>query len=198
MQAESRMAAALPVLVVLLLQAAQKTALAQNCPSQNGCAPEAAFSMRLADDLWICGNSETTGTFESLWSMCNECGGWHLPTRGSFYGAYPTPGHVRSLDGEWLTITTAAPRAGYQYVMTGQPAGSYAGGGWTSLQNLNEGRTSTARLGQISMSRGVTDASWRALSSSSEATDNERGDDGWGDLHKRPSAEFAAPGHFWT
>ena len=170
----------------------------QDCPSANGCSPDAPFAMRLADDLWVCGNSDTTGSWHSLYSMCNECSGWHMPTRGSFFGAYPTPGHVRSLAGEWLTITTAAPRAGYQYVMAGQPAGSYAGGGWLSVQRAEEGQTSSLRLGQISMSRGITDASWRALSSSSEETDNGRGDDGWGDLHKRPTAEFSAPGHFWT
>ena len=162
-----------------------------------GCSALAADSFELAPNLWICGNTQTTSSWESLWTMCNGCAGFYLPTRSTFFDAYSTPVQVRSLAENWALWTSAGARVGYGYVMTGQPAGSYGHGGWNALANADSGLISSVSLGQMSMTKGITENSWRAMSRSTDLTNNQEGDSGY-TYHTKPTQELAATGLYWA
>ena len=63
----------------LALLSAAATVGAQTCP-QSGCSTLASTSIELGNGIWLCGNTDTTNSWQSIWSMCNECNNYLLPT----------------------------------------------------------------------------------------------------------------------
>jgi hypothetical protein len=174
-------------------------AAAQTCDTTTGCSPLSHTSVELADGIWICGNSDTTGSWTSIWSMCNECNNYALPTISSLsLRMQPQNPDSWIAASSWTTATTQARRDGFEFVMAGQPAGGYSGGGWTSVINADAGQQSSLSLAQIRMARGIRDSTWVALTDGSEDTDMSRGDSSFGSQHQRPAAEFDTDGQRWV
>ena len=170
----------------------------QTCDESTGCSPLSQVSLELADGIWMCGNAATTGSWESIWSMCNECNGYALPTISSL-SLRMRPSNLETWisPSTWTSATTEARRNHFEYVMTGQPAGGYSAGGWASVAAINSGQPSSLSLAQIRMARGVRDDTWVALTDGQEDTDLSRGDSSFGSQHQRPSAEFDTDGQRW-
>lgn len=170
----------------------------QACDTSSGCSGLSQLSIELADGIWICGNADTTGSWQSIWSMCNECNNYALPTISSL-SLRMQPSNLDSwiAPSAWTAATTEARRNHFEFVMTGQPAGGFGAGGWTSVINANAGQPSSLSLAQIRMSRGIRDDTWVALTDGNEDTDMARGDSSFGSQHQRPTAEFDTDGQRW-
>lgn len=96
----------------------------------------------------------------------------------------------------WLTAVTDANRDGFGWVVTGQPAGFYSGGGWTSVEQIDAGQASSLSLARLSLSNSITHTSWLAMTDGVEVTNYVHGDSGHPD-DAVPAAEYATDGQYW-
>ena len=165
--------------------------------AQAGCSSASATSIQLADGIWMCGNSATTGSWESVWSMCNEANNFYLPTISSLSLRMDQSDASTWIATEsWNLAVTRARREGFEYAVTGQPGGGYSGGGWNSVTNIDAGESSTLAIARILFARNIVDEQWLAMTDGFEDTDMVRGDSGFSDS-VRPASEYAQEGHYW-
>jgi cysteine-rich repeat protein len=85
----------------------------------SGCSEMATWEYEIAPDLWICSfNSERGKTWEQTWGVCNEEGGYYLPSVG--------PMTRRGLPGDDQIgpAMIAAAANGHDYITSGHPARS--------------------------------------------------------------------------
>ena len=67
------------ILRLALLVAGVVSVAGQTC-APGGCSTSASTKVALEDGIWLCGSTETTNSWQSIWSMCNECNNFLLPT----------------------------------------------------------------------------------------------------------------------
>ncbi len=85
-----------------------------------GCAPGTLDQIEIASDLWLCGLDRVAGgnTWPQTYGVCNEAGGFHLPSVGSMtLRGLPTAGEASPAMSTANSLT-------YGYVITGHPARS--------------------------------------------------------------------------
>ena len=122
-----------------------------------GCSEMATWTYELAPDLWICSfNAERGKTWDQTWGVCNEEGGYYLPSVG------PMTRRGLPTDDQIGPAMAAAAAYGHDYITTGQPARScdWEGSNYESCNGLgyvNTGETTG------------TGTNWRALVDGNEA-----------------------------
>jgi cysteine-rich repeat protein len=125
-----------------------------NCTVASGCSSMALDKIQIAPDLWLCSLDRINGgnTWVQTYSVCNEAGGYALPTVTSMTRrGLPTNAQIAS-------AMNTASGLGFDYVITGQPARSCS---WdsaaTSYQSCNG-------LGYVHTGEtSGTGSNWRAL-----------------------------------
>jgi cysteine-rich repeat protein len=119
----------------------------------SGCSDLATWEYEIAPDFWICTyNVSRSKTWPQTYGVCNEAGGFYLPTVG------PMTRRGLPTDAQINAAMTAARARGHDYITTGHPARSCS---WNSAATSYE---SCNGLGYVST--GETDRSgsnWRAL-----------------------------------
>ena len=164
-----------------------------------GCSAKAVTAIELGPGLWMCGNTREHGTWESVWSTCNECNNYLLPTVETLSLRLQQKNVAATWvsSDKWLAGVTAAKRGGFGFVVTGQPAGWADGGGWYSVDKIQSNpKDGGLKLARLSFANAATHASWIAMTDSTHRTTNTRADKGHPD-YAPPSAETADNGQFW-
>jgi hypothetical protein len=186
------------IVPICLLHAAVCWRAAHSQCQTGGCSAGASAKIQLAEGIWMCGDTATTTSWQSVWSMCNECNNYHLPTVQSLSLRMKQTDVAGTWISStvWQSATTEARRQGYGWAITGQPAGYYGGGGWTSVEQIDQGVPSTVSLAQLSLSNAITHQGWLSMTDGQEVTTNTHGDDGHPD-HSNPSAEDTSGRQFW-